>query len=190
MAVAANVFIKGRATKSFRVLRLAAKMSDMDDPLLFLVCALAMAIGLLGTFLPLVPGLTLVWAAALVYGVVHGFGDFGVVAFSIITVLALLGLAAGFVFPSKRAGSAGASRLSIAIGVAAGLVGFFVVPIVGLPLGAALGIYFAEIARQGSSEQAWESTRATLVGMGWALVAQFILGILMVLSWLSWVVVA
>ena len=46
----------------------------MDTFGLFLI-ALAMVVGILGTVVPLLPGLPIVWAAALVYGVVEGFGE-------------------------------------------------------------------------------------------------------------------
>src|SRR5919109_38793 len=90
-----------------------------------------MAVGAVGTVVPLVPGLALVWAAALVYGVVEGFGGVGTVAFGVITVLAAAGTLAGWVVPARVAGRAGASRSSVLLGAVAAIVGFFVIPFVG-----------------------------------------------------------
>lgn len=52
-----------------------------------LLVAIAMAVGVAGTVVPLVPGLGLVVAAALVYGLVEGFGAVGVAAFVVIVLL-------------------------------------------------------------------------------------------------------
>jgi len=149
--------------------------------------ALAMAVGVAGTVVPLVPGLGLVAAAALVYGVVEGFGTVGTVAFVAILALAAAGTAAGIVLPHRAAGGAGASRSSLLVGAAGAVVGFFVVPVVGLPLGGVLGIYLAERGRTGDHDAAWRTTGAALRGFGLAALAQLGAGLLMVAVWVAWV---
>nr|MBA3289934.1 DUF456 domain-containing protein [Actinomycetota bacterium] len=57
----------------------------MDTGIALLV-AVAMAAGLVGTLLPLLPGLPIIWVAALVYGLLTEFGTAGWVAFALITV--------------------------------------------------------------------------------------------------------
>ena len=47
-------------------------------------------------------------------------------------------------------------------------IGFFVVPVVGLPIGFVLGIYLAELQRVGRA-QAWPATRHALTAVGLAL---------------------
>ena len=85
----------------------------MSDTELALVVGLAMAVGLVGTIFPILPGLMLIWAAALVYGLVGGFGGVGIAAMVVITVLSIAGVAAGVVIPNKAAGTAGASKSSL-----------------------------------------------------------------------------
>jgi uncharacterized protein YqgC (DUF456 family) len=69
----------------------------------------------------------------------------------------------------------------------AAVVGFFVVPVVGLPLGGALGIYLAERVRTGDGRAAARATRATLVGFGLAALVQLGAGLAMIGIWLVWV---
>ena len=57
------------------------------DTLLVAVVAIAMVMGLAGTVLPILPGLWLIWGAALVYGLVAGFGASGWVAMTLITAV-------------------------------------------------------------------------------------------------------
>jgi uncharacterized protein YqgC (DUF456 family) len=129
-----------------------------------------------------------VWAAGLVYGLAEGFGTVGTVAFAVMTLLAVAGAIAGWVVPQRAAGKAGAARSSTVVAAACAVVGFFVVPVVGLPLGALAGLYLAELRRTDASATAWRTTRATLVGFGLAALVQFTVGVVMALVWAVWVV--
>jgi len=160
----------------------------MTTEVVITLVGVAMAVGLVGTVVPIVPGLTLIWAAALGYGLGEGFSGAGALIFGAITVVGLVGEVAGFVLPKRAAGAAGAGRWSLLLGVAAALAGFFLVPVVGLPLGGALGIYVGEHLRTRDPHVAWRATTATLKGFGLAAIAQFACGLTMVLFWLGWVI--
>jgi uncharacterized protein len=147
-----------------------------------------MAVGLIGTVVPVVPGLGLVWLVGLVYGLVEGFGNIGVIAFAVMTTLGIAGTAAGVVVPRRAATAAGAARSSLWLGALLAIVGFFVVPIVGLPLGGALGIQLGEQIRTRDRRSAWRTTCATLTGFGLAALIQLAAGVAMVLAWTVWVV--
>ena len=150
--------------------------------------ASAMLIGLLGVVLPFFPGLHIVWAAALVYGSIEGFDGPGVVAFAVISLLLVAGMGLGFVLPHRRVSSAGASRGTVLAGLVCGIVGFFVIPIVGLPVGAILGVLAAEKARTGDWATAWTATKALIVGFGLGVLVQLGAGLAMVVCWVLWVV--
>jgi uncharacterized protein len=159
---------------------------DGSAPVVALV-ALVMAIGVVGTMVPLIPGLGLVVAAATGYGLAEGFGAVGVVAMVVIVALAVAGTVAGVVLPGRAAGRTGAPPTSLAVGVLGAVVGFFVVPVVGLPLGGAVGIYVGERLRTGDGTVAWRTTKATLIAFGLAALAQLAAGIAMVFTWIGWV---
>ena len=86
-----------------------------------------------------------------------------------------------------RLAPGGAPRRSILIGVVGAVVGFFVVPILGLALGGTLGIYLAERLRTGNSGAAWRTTKGTLKGFGLAALAQLATGLAMAAVWVIWV---
>ena len=90
----------------------------MDDALLIALVAVAMAVGIVGTVVPVLPGLVLVWAAALMYGLVAGFGPVGAAAFVVITALALAGIVVGVVVPQRVSARGGASPASRLLGAA------------------------------------------------------------------------
>jgi uncharacterized protein len=148
-----------------------------------------MAVGAVGTVVPLVPGLALVWAAALVYGLAEGFDGVGAVAFGAITALAVAGTLAGWVVPARVAGKAGASRTSILLGAVVAVVGFFVIPVVGVAVGGVAGVYTGELYRTRDRAAAWRTTWATLTGFGVAALVQLAVALTMAVVWIVWVVV-
>ena len=66
---------------------------------------------------------------------------------------------------------------------------FFVVPVVGLPLGGALGVYIGERLRLDDGAAAWATTKATLKGFGVATLVQFAAALAMTFTWVAWVVI-
>jgi len=67
-------------------------------------------------------------------------------------------------------------------------VGFFVVPVVGLPLGTVVGLFAAEAYRTRALDAAWRSTLATLKGFGVSTLVQLAAGLTMAVVWVAWVV--
>jgi uncharacterized protein YqgC (DUF456 family) len=159
----------------------------MDGTDLVPLLALVMAVGAVGTIVPLLPGLALIWGAGLLYGLAEGFGGVGVAAFGVMTALAAGASIAGWVVPHRRASAAGASRASVWLGVLAAIVGFFLVPVVGLPLGGVLGIYVGENLRTRDPAAARAATRATIVGFGIAALVQLAAALAMIVVWIAWV---
>ena len=159
-----------------------------SSALVVALVAVAMAVGIAGTVVPLVPGLALVVGAALLYGIAEGFGGLGVACFGVIVTLAAAGTTAGIVLPKRAAGGAGAPRTSLFVGAVGAVIGFFAVPVVGLPLGGAVGIFLAELVRSGDRSVAWRTTTATLKGFGLATLAQLGAGLAMAAVWVVWVI--
>ena len=91
----------------------------------------------------------------------------------------------------SRPGGGGKRYVALAAAAAvvplAVLAVFFVVPVVGLPLGGAAGVYLGERARTGDRTLAWRSTTATLRAFGAAALLQLAAAVAMALTWLVWV---
>jgi uncharacterized protein YqgC (DUF456 family) len=155
--------------------------------LLVVVVAIVMVVGLAGTVLPILPGLLLIWAAAVVYGVLAGFGAGGWAAMAMITVLAVAGIASAFYLPQRTASNIGVPWWGLTLAVGLSVVGFFVVPVVGAPLGFVVGILVTTIATQRHIPGALRATWATLKSMLLASGIQLGAGLLMMTVWIAWV---
>ena len=149
----------------------------------------AMLAGLL--VLPILPGLVIIWAAALIYGLAAGFSTLGWVIFAILTLLMVAGSVIDNVIMGTQAHKEGAPWWAVLLALAAGLVGgFFIpIPIIGGILAALLTLFGIEWLRRKDWRKALASIRGMLVGWGWALVIRFIIGLVMIGLWLIWALV-
>lgn len=128
-----------------------------------ILIALLIAVGLAGIIVPILPGTVLIAAALLIWAIVTGGTTAWVFAGVALAVLAV-GTVIKFMIPGKRL-KAAVPTSTMLIGGVLGIVGFFVIPVVGLFLGFVLGVYLAELQRVGS-RQAWPSTTAALRAVG------------------------
>lgn len=151
--------------------------------------AAVMLLGLAGTVVPVMPGVAVIWAAGLVYGLVAGFGTAGTVAFVLMTALAAAGTVATYVLPHRGGAAAGAPTSSLLAGILGAIVGMVVIPVLGLPIGAVAGVWLAETVRLGDARQARQATIGVLVGFGLGVLVEFGAGALMIACWVGWVVI-
>jgi uncharacterized protein YqgC (DUF456 family) len=157
------------------------------DTLLVVLVAIVMVIGVAGTVLPILPGLWVIWGAAAVYGILAGFGTGGWIAMAVITVLVITGTASAFYLPQRSAASVGVPWWGQVIALCFAVAGFFVVPVVGAPLGFVLGILLTTIARERDLVGALAATWATLKSMMLASGLQLVIGVAMTVVWVVWV---
>jgi len=129
--------------------------------------AVACAVGIVGVIVPVLPGDILIGGAILVWAVVeHSPVSWFVAAVAVVVLVA--GHVLTVLIPGRRMTAAGVPKLVLLAGGALGIVGFFVVPVVGLPLGFVLGVYLAEIVRLRQHAAAWTTTVEAMKGTGLA----------------------
>jgi uncharacterized protein YqgC (DUF456 family) len=152
------------------------------------VVGLVIAVGLVGVLVPVLPGLLLVWGAVALWSVEES-STAGWVVLGVVTALFVGGTVVKYVVPGRRLRQAGVPWTSSAVGAGLGVVGFFVIPVVGLLIGFVLGVYLAERARLGGHPAAWGSTKHALAAAGWSMLIELTAGIAMALTWLAGVLV-
>jgi uncharacterized protein YqgC (DUF456 family) len=145
-----------------------------------------MLFGLFGLIIPIFPGNVVMWLAALVYGLVFGFGKLGGILFAIISVLMLVAVTVDNILMGAKAREQGASWTSIILALVAGIIGTIVLPPIGGIIAAPLVLYGMELNRLGNSNEAIKVVRALLIGWGLAFVVRFGIGIVMFALWGIW----
>jgi uncharacterized protein YqgC (DUF456 family) len=147
---------------------------------------LLILVGLLGVLVPLVPGTSLVLGAGLLWTIADG-GGVRWVFFLLMALLFTAGLVLKYVLPGKQL-AGGLPREVLLGGLVGAVIGFFVIPVVGLPIGAVVGVYVAQLSRLGDSREAWRATVVVLKAIGLGLLVELIAGVLMGAVWLVGVV--
>lgn len=128
------------------------------------ICAILMLIGLIGSILPILPGIPLAWVGLLIYAIGTDFQRISIVTTIVFLVITLVVMAAGYFAPMIGAKKYKASRGGI-IGSFLGLIiGIIVFNVWGLILGPFLGALAGELIVKKPPEQAVKSAFGTLVG--------------------------
>ena len=141
-----------------------------------LLTGLAILVGLAGIVVPVLPGGLLILVAVLVWAAVVGTGTSWTVA-AVAVAFLMVGTVVKFTVPGKRLQAAGVPTRTIVLGGLLGIVGFFVIPVVGLFVGFVAGVYLAEVQRVGQSS-AWPSTWAALKATGLSILIELASGLL------------
>ena len=129
-----------------------------------LLVAVVIAVGLVGILVPLIPGSILIFAAIAVWAYVEGT-TVAWVTLGVATVVLAAALLVKYLWPMKRMRRAYVRTFSLFAGAVFGVVGFFVIPVVGLVVGFVLGVFLAELTLRGNSRLAWASTVHAIKGV-------------------------
>ena len=148
--------------------------------------ALAIAIGVVGVVVPLLPGSLLVLGAILVWTISVG-GRTAWTVFVVAAVVIGLGVIVKYAVPGRRLKEVGIPGSTMALGAVLGVVGFFVIPVVGLPVGFVLGVYLAELRRVGL-DRAGPATVSALRAVGLSMLIEFTASLLAAAVWVTGVV--
>lgn len=151
-----------------------------------LLVGLALLVALVGVILPLLPGTLLAAAAIWGWALVERTGLAWTVA-GIVTVILVASQVIKYLIPGRRMSREGIPTSTLLAGGLLGVVGFFAVPLVGLPLGFVLGIYAAQRIERDHAE-AWRSTKAALRAVGLSILIELAAVLCSAALWLGVVV--
>ncbi|GAA4248237.1 hypothetical protein GCM10022255_027430 [Dactylosporangium darangshiense] len=153
--------------------------------LVTLISTAAVVVGVLGVLIPMLPGLLLCWAGVAVWAIFGGHGATGWAVGIAATVVLALGFAAKYLVPGRNLQRAGVSNLTLLLGGVFAIVGFFVIPVVGLVLGFVLGVFLVELARRGDAAKAWQATKHALKAAGVSMLIELATALLITAIWLA-----
>jgi hypothetical protein len=148
------------------------------------VVALAIAAGIVGVVVPVLPGALLAWGAIAVWALAVGSRT-GWAVLAVATLVIGGAQLVKLLVPGRRLRAAGVPRRSILAGMVLAGVGFFVIPVVGFFIGFPLGVYLEERRRLGPHAPAWHSTQAALRAMGLSILIELAATVLAASAWLA-----
>jgi uncharacterized protein len=111
-------------------------------PVLWGLVVIMVAVGLIGTILPAIPGVPLIYGGLFLAAYIGDFQKIGWITLTILGVMALLALAIDFLASLLGAKRAGASKLALVgaaigsiLGIFSGLWGLLIFPFIGAVIG-------------------------------------------------------
>ena len=150
---------------------------------------LVIVVGLLGIVVPVLPGAILVLAAVLVWALLEqsaaGWAVLGIAGAAILVTQVLK-----FVLPERHLRGQDVPWTTSLMGAVVGIVGFFVLPVVGFPVGYVVGIFLVELARLRAAGPAWSATKAALKAAGMGAAIELAGALVAAYAWLGVVVFA
>lgn len=160
-------------------------MSVMDttavETTVTVVAGLLLVVGVLGTIIPILPGSLLVIGTLLVWAWVLG-STVSWTAGIIGVVLAVIGMSSSAILTGRKMRREQIPNGPVIFAVVVGIIGMFIVPVVGLFLGFALGLLVAEYARRKDLAAAWRSSVEALKSLGLGMLLEFAFASLAVFS--------
>jgi hypothetical protein len=150
----------------------------------------ALIVGLLGLIVPVFPGLVIMWLGTLVYAILQNSAGnmtgWKWIIFAIITLLMITGSIVDNLIIAYKMRDKYIPWSSILFAFAAGIVAsLFFTPLIGL-VAAPVGLFLAESRRLKNHEAAVDSTKAYMIGWGWAFGVRFLIGLMMIGLWMLW----
>jgi uncharacterized protein len=162
-------------------------MPPVLETFLTVLILLVMLAGLLGLILPIFPGITIIWLAALGLGMVRGFSTVGIVLFVLLTLLMIGGNVVDNLLMGAGARKGGASWVTVVVSLAAGVIFTLIFPPFGGLIAAPLAVFLLELRRLRDWRLARQATFGLAAGWGASFFARLVIGCLMILLALVWV---
>lgn len=131
-----------------------------------LFIGLVMAIGIVGTVLPIFPGLLLTWTTGLVWAILDGGGPVRWSLFAVMTIITAAGLIASVRIPVQSSRTQSTPPWALLLWATCAVVGFFVIPVLGVFVGFALGVLASNFIQTRDLSTATERMLITLQSFG------------------------
>ena len=154
----------------------------MDTGIMTLLALILLVLGLLGTFLPALPGLLLSLCGVLIYK----YGTDAPLSMAYIWIFAALTVASmvlNYVIPARTNRKYGGTRWGSIGSVIGTMVGMFFIPVpLGFLIGMFAGVFIGELLHDANDKKkAWNSTKGAFIGFLYGTGFNFIVGLAMLL---------
>lgn len=158
------------------------------DIIMTVVAGVLLAVAAFGTIVPVMPGSPIALVVLIAWGWVLGSAASWTAA-GIGALLALIGFSASAVLTGRRLKREKIPGRSILVATLAGIVGMFVIPVAGLFIGFAAGLFASEYMRRGEYQSALRSSGEALKAMGLGMLVELGMVLLAGSVWMIGVIV-
>jgi len=150
-------------------------------PLIQLLAYLGIALGIIGTVAPIIPGPVLIWFSVLAWAWSDGFQAVGWPTLVVLALLVVLAELSDVALATMGAKKGGASWTSMFIAGVVAIIGFIFFNVLGAILGAFWGLFAWEAYRQRWQwRKAWRASGSFIIGYIIAIIIKIFFAFLMI----------
>ena len=157
----------------------------MTENWALLISTILIIIGVLGTFLPLLPGLPVIFAGILVYGLLDGFTRISWAFILGMLALTVLGIAIEYLAGALGAKKFGATRKGVWGAIIGGIAGIFILGPLGILVGPLALTMIGELMGGKSPDAAWRAGLGTMAGLLGGTVLRLAIAVVMTVMFYS-----
>lgn len=153
----------------------------MDTTLINIICVILLILGILGTFLPILPGLVLSLAGLLIYK--YGTdADLSVLYIWVFVILTLASVVLNYVIPAKTNRKYGGTRWGSIGSIIGTFIGIFLPIPLGFLVGMFAGVFIGELLHDSKDmKKALQSTKGAFIGFIYGTGFSLVVGVAMFL---------
>lgn len=152
--------------------------------LLTLLIAALFMVGLLGAFIPAVPGVGLVYAGILVYAIVDGFSNIAVSTIIWFGIVALLASGASYVGSALGTKQGGGGMRALWGTILGAIIGTVTIGPIGIFVGAFIGALVGALMEGQTPEKAMKVAAMSVAGIIGGSLIQFLLSVALIIAFL------
>jgi len=154
------------------------------DMAVLIITLIVIIIGIGGTFLPVVPGVPMIFVAIAAYGWYESFQLVTPKYLVIMAGLAVLSLFVDYLSVYWGAKYFKSSKMGLYGAVIGSLIGLFIFPPLGLLIGPWVGAISGELIQGNDWNQAWRSGTGAVIGLFTGIAFKIVVGVGMLISFL------
>jgi hypothetical protein len=155
-------------------------MTELNEAILLFVVILLMLVGLIGTVLPILPGILFIWLGVALYAWETDFTVISVPLFLLISVITLFAGSSDLWLPYLGAKKSGAAKRAYLLSTVGAIAGSFLLPVIGTLIGFVLGLFLGEYWKRRDAGTAVRVSWGGLKGWGLATLIQLVFAVLVI----------
>ena len=156
----------------------------MNYILVSIISGILILAGILGSLLPILPGLPVSFLGLLIFAIYTKFADISGLAVAVFAILIAVTMVLDVMAPAWAAKQHKASGFGVAGAMIGAFFGIFILGPIGILVGPFLGAYIGELANGGNKEHAFKSAYGALVGLVIGTAFKMIVGVSMFIYFL------
>ena len=150
-----------------------------------IICAIVMLPGIVGVFLPIIPGLVYMFIVAIIFAALDHFTHVTGTNLLILACIAAVSFIVDHASGILGARLSGASAKASVAGLVGSIIGLFVFPPFGSIIGLFVGVIIIELGQHGDQKRALRAASGSLLGSLAGMIANLIIALIFIITFIT-----